>query len=261
MSNEVATKYPIVIAPHWGSTGESYSGIVKKLCAKGIDIRYPTYKIAYAGSERRAEELKDFILRHFIDNPEYQREWHSKYPNEQLKINIIAHSQGCLYSRHMISNLDMGPHVASWTGLAGPMRGTPLADFALRFRILFPLFSKDFKDSVESISEKYVQNEFRADDVTDVRYQSWSAIVNRVYWKWWKEYILWLIMKLKGYDNDIWVPTESQWHGCRRETLGKDCYYGVHHMAFLGPWHTYNPCFDAEQFWIDIITELKRDDC
>ena len=47
------------------------------------------------------------------------------------KINLIGHSHGCLYSRYAISNLGMGSKVASHTSIAGPHRGSVMADLIM----------------------------------------------------------------------------------------------------------------------------------
>ncbi len=51
--------------------------------------------------------------------------------NGYTKVNIIAHSQGALVSRYMVSSLGMASKVASVTTINGVNRGTPVADIAL----------------------------------------------------------------------------------------------------------------------------------
>jgi len=46
-------------------------------------------------------------------------------------VHIIAHSQGGLDSRYMISHLDMAKQVRSLTTIATPHRGSPVADWAI----------------------------------------------------------------------------------------------------------------------------------
>ncbi len=46
-------------------------------------------------------------------------------------VHIIAHSQGGLDSRHMISHLDMANQVCSLTTIGTPHRGSPVADWAI----------------------------------------------------------------------------------------------------------------------------------
>lgn len=47
------------------------------------------------------------------------------------KVNIVAHSQGGLDARYLISSLGYGGKVASLTTVSTPHRGTPVADVAL----------------------------------------------------------------------------------------------------------------------------------
>jgi triacylglycerol lipase len=51
--------------------------------------------------------------------------------NGYSKVHIIAHSQGALVSRYMVSSLGMSSKVASVTTVNGVNRGTPVADIAL----------------------------------------------------------------------------------------------------------------------------------
>ena len=47
------------------------------------------------------------------------------------KINLIGHSDGCLYTRYAISNLGMASKVASHTSVGGPHRGSSVADILM----------------------------------------------------------------------------------------------------------------------------------
>lgn len=51
--------------------------------------------------------------------------------NGYTKVNILAHSQGALVSRFMVSSLGMASKVATVTSVNGVNRGTPIADIAL----------------------------------------------------------------------------------------------------------------------------------
>ncbi|MCP4134945.1 MAG: hypothetical protein GY754_28480 [bacterium] len=47
------------------------------------------------------------------------------------KVNIVAHCLGGLDSRYMISNMDMGDKVASWTSISTTHRGSVIVDYLL----------------------------------------------------------------------------------------------------------------------------------
>lgn len=51
--------------------------------------------------------------------------------NGYSKVHILAHSQGALVSRYMISSLGMASKVSTMTSVNGVNRGTPVADFTL----------------------------------------------------------------------------------------------------------------------------------
>ena len=63
------------------------------------------------------------------------------------KVNIIAHSKGGLDSKYMIQNLNMEDHVASFTTLCTPHKGSPMASWFLkwpRWMLKFLAFWIDF---------------------------------------------------------------------------------------------------------------------
>lgn len=51
--------------------------------------------------------------------------------NGYTKVHIIAHSQGALVSRYMVSSLGMASKVSTVTSVNGVNKGTPIADIAL----------------------------------------------------------------------------------------------------------------------------------
>lgn len=68
------------------------------------------------------------------------------------KVNLIAHSQGALTARWMISNLDMAEHVNSLITLSGPHRGVPLTRLALG-EVAFPEW---MIDPVENVITRFL---------------------------------------------------------------------------------------------------------
>jgi len=172
-----ATKYPVVIAPHWGHRPDrtDYDCVMRHLRGKGADIFVATYSKRFNGTPDCARDLKRFIL-YIMNETEYGRVWRERHPGEEMKVNIIGHSRGCHDSRYMISNLGMGDKVASWAGLAGEALGTPLADRAMRF-LGRRRIRTDFKESIYTLSSAYMREVYHAPNVEGVYYQSWSAIV------------------------------------------------------------------------------------
>lgn len=115
--------YPIVLVhgfSGWADAGplEYFFGVLDDLEAQGeLEVFTPALP-PYGSSEQRAE-----VLGAFIDQVirETRRE----------KVHLIAHSQGGVDSRRVVSALGYASKVASLTTVASPHRGTPLADAAL----------------------------------------------------------------------------------------------------------------------------------
>jgi len=109
------------------------------------------------------------------------------------RINLIAHSQGGLDSRYLISSLGYGDRVSALTTIATPHQGTPIADAALGLLpevtedVLSPLLNflgavaagseSDAQASFVSLSEDHVQNVFNPANPDDPRvsYISWTG--------------------------------------------------------------------------------------
>lgn len=109
------------------------------------------------------------------------------------KINIIAHSQGGLDSRRLISTLGYGDRVSALVTFATPHQGTPVTDVALGLlpgageEALFLLLNllgasvagseSDAEASFYSLSQEYVVNEFNPSNPDDERvsYISWTG--------------------------------------------------------------------------------------
>jgi hypothetical protein len=303
------TVYPIVVAHHWGPPLHEecdqnnkncieyyYRPVISLLQERGADIRVVVYKYDYDTTPHRAQELKDFILKNYINNREYLNKWKARNPGKHFKVNIIASSQGCQDSRYMISNLGMAEYVAAWTGLVGESKGTPLADLLLSLYFkpyltslinwfLLTLYHREYPDqeaidryvaSLRSLSEDYMQNKgeygtggkyegkgYRADYISTIYYQSWGAKVNRIPIIWWDYYPIWRYVKWKRGDNDIYSPLTSQIHPVdkvvnRGILEGDRSSQGVHHSAFCGSLNRYNPGWDQDRFWIDLVLGLKK---
>jgi len=171
-----ATHYPIVLSHHWSGTAEvSFLGddwVDDDFRAWGVKLAlesegaivYQPDKVPYASHETRGRLLYrkcagDTLAEQLCEGPDPQTidgveaammdycgdqsKWgidYQTYENciEQIKINIVCHSQGCPDSRYMISAMTnrltghpMYEHVASWTSIAGANNGTSLADLAL----------------------------------------------------------------------------------------------------------------------------------
>ena len=117
--------------------GDYFNGIPDWIHDNGCEVITPQVE-GIGTNETRAESLKRQI---------------NKATN--LPVHIIAHSQGGLDSRHMITHLGMAEKVRTLTTIATPHRGSPIADWAISktqkigiFKVLewSPMDTQAFKD-------------------------------------------------------------------------------------------------------------------
>ena len=112
------TRYPIVLIHGfcgWGylSNFAYFYGVADRLAAEGYEVLEPQLT-AVGTIEERAAQLAEQI--------------DSAYPGR--RVNLVAHSQGGVDARYLISSMGWGDRVASLTTIAAPHRGTALADVA-----------------------------------------------------------------------------------------------------------------------------------
>jgi triacylglycerol lipase len=131
--------YPIVL--HHGFAGfrdigpvNYYYNVARDLRAQGETV-YEAEVTPFNPPEVRAVELA-----HFIDTVLAE--------TGSAKVILVAHSQGGLDSRYMISSLGYGDRVALLATIATPHRGTRIADAVLGN---VPGLSSDFVDSIAEL--------------------------------------------------------------------------------------------------------------
>lgn len=110
------------------------------------------------------------------------------------KVNLIAHSQGGLDARYLVSSLGYGPRVASLTTISSPHRGTAIADKALgllpggidgTFNTAIKSLGIDIADvnvraAMTALAERNAGAFAAANpDVAGVYYQSWAGVSSR----------------------------------------------------------------------------------
>jgi triacylglycerol lipase len=149
-----ATRYPIVLM-HGYAGVDSYFGVLDYFFDVRATLAGPGY-VSYtpsvapiATSERRAEQLEP-LLEAILEE------------TGARKLNLIAHSQGGLDARVLVSGRGWSDRVASITTVATPHGGIPLllANF---------LSIQDFSpDAMEVFNETYK-------DAVGVEYWSWSS--------------------------------------------------------------------------------------
>ncbi|MDA8141641.1 MAG: hypothetical protein M0036_23605 [Desulfobacteraceae bacterium] len=175
------TKYPIIMAHGMGfvptaTYPNSFPGIVEALRARGATVFTPTVE-PLGPTREKAEEFKTEFLK-------------IKAVSGAPKYNILCHSHGALYTRDAISNLGLGPYVASWTSAAGVNHGTVIAQMMTTLSEvapgladmiggLLPVSGDPAKLAVniEQLTPDYVINTFNPNtpNVKGIYYQSWCG--------------------------------------------------------------------------------------
>ncbi|MCD6498839.1 MAG: triacylglycerol lipase [Deltaproteobacteria bacterium] len=253
----VTTRYPIVLVHGWTGFDQVgplvyFYGVKDALEQAGFLV-YTANLDPYNSVKYRSEELEDEVL-------DFLRESHSD------RVNLVAHSQGGLDSRRLISTLGFGDRVSALVTIATPHHGTPIADIAMgdlpgptdeALDFLLNLLGattvqsrSDAKAAFKSMTTDFVQNEFNPANPNDPRvtYISWTGLtcplgvrcgdVCDVEIRWSYDLIY-----LNAGDNDGIVPVESAKWGDFRGLLPADHFdevgqlFGVtgpnfHHLDF-----------------------------
>jgi triacylglycerol esterase/lipase EstA (alpha/beta hydrolase family)/ferritin-like metal-binding protein YciE len=178
-----ATRFPIVLVHGW--TGWDSIGSYEYFYQVPETLRGLGYRVTvvtldpYNSIEKRSGQLAPQVDQALVDH-------HAR------KVDLIAHSQGGLDSRRLISTLGYGDRVSSLVTVATPHRGTAVCDVALGYlpgftvdmtSVLLNLLGaavsqqSDAEASFHDLSEKYVQEEFNPQTPDDPRvaYSSWAG--------------------------------------------------------------------------------------
>lgn len=268
-SDTCDTRYPVVLAHGMGASAkivgimDYWWGIEGPLEDEGCDV-YITSVNGMDSTVNKAIDFKkqvDYILA----------------ISGAGKVNIIGHSHGTIYSRYAITNLGMASNVASHTSIAGPHRGSELADLimfsfndgtvnalggALDLVYTF-LFGDSDPNSVANgydVTTRYMTTfNNSTPNVSGIYYQSWAAKA-----KWGCPSVLleipWMLMLSQGSgSNDGLVSVNSaKWGNFRGVEDAAWWSPGCDHLNIVGMFFGITPGFDAPDFYIDVVSDLKN---
>jgi len=195
------------------------------------------------------------------------------------KANIIGHSHGTLYTRYAITNLGLASKVASYTSIAGPHRGSAVADVVvgvvpdslewlvgdtLDFVYAF-IFGDTNPNSLQNgydLTRSYMTNTFNPNtpNVAGIYYQSWAAKIKMmaVDARNWYFIATWPILLAYEGDNDGLVSVNSAKWGTFRGVQEASWYSaGCDHLNIVDQLFGVTPGFDAPDFYVSIVSELK----
>lgn len=267
-SSACATKYPIVMAHGMGASAEILGivdywwGIPDALRGEGAKV-YITSVNGMDSTRNKAVSFKNQFMQ-------------IKALTGAAKLNIIAHSHGTIYTRDAISNLGLSPYVASYTSIAGPHRGSAIADViigivpdslewlvgdTLDFVYAF-IFGDTNPNSLENgynLTRPYMQNVFNPNtpDKAGIYYQSWAAKAKISCPNLFLE-PTWLVLLAYEGDNDGLVSVNSAKWGTFRGIQSAAWYSpGCDHFNIVDQVFGITPGFDAPGFYVDVVKDLK----
>lgn len=262
------TKYPIVLAHGMGAQAkivdivDYWWGIEDALEDEGADV-YITSVNGMDSTANKAASFKKQLLDILAISG-------------KSKANIIGHSHGTIYTRYAISNLGLAPKVASYTGLSGPHRGSSVADFIFKIvpdqgwtlvgdalDIVYTfVMGDDDPNSLENgweMTRPYMQNVFNPNcpNVAGLYYQSYTSKIryasNSIILE-----VPWLICLANEGDNDGLVSVSSaKWGNFRGVIEGAWWSGGVDHLNIVNQFFGITPGFDAPEFYVDMVGDLK----
>jgi triacylglycerol lipase len=196
------TRFPIVFMHGFGDSGDSeyFQLIAQSLRSRGFVVYLPTVSPVNSMETRAAqwaEQIDELV-------------------GPDAKVNMIAHSQGGLDARYMISTLGWGgrvgalatlstPHYGSaWCDLAGlvPDFLTPIIDWVMN------LFGMDW-DGIVELSTDYVRNEFNPANPDDPRVAYYSLQADAAENCTWQLEIPHFLLGLMEGPNDAVVGVAS----------------------------------------------------
>jgi triacylglycerol lipase len=176
----LANRVPLPIVLLHGAAGfdrigplDYYYGVKSRLRAEGFQV-YATSVDPFQRIEVRAGQLATQISQILAS---------SRAP----RVHLIAHSQGGMDARYLISQLGFGNRVASLTTISTPHRGSRVADVALGLipgpavdavAFLLDLLAgggQDLEGQAYQLTERYAANEFDPNNPNDPRVSYYSV--------------------------------------------------------------------------------------
>ncbi len=267
-STAAATKYPIVLAHGMGASAEILGivdywwGIPGALEDEGAKV-YITSVNGMDSTRNKAVDFKNQFM-------------YIKAITKTEKLNIIAHSHGTVYTRDAISNLGISAYVASYTSIAGPHRGSAVADVVvgvipdsmewlvggtLDFVYAF-IFGDTSPNSLENgynMTRSYMQNTFNPNtpDKSCVYYQSWAAKAKTSCPNLFLEPTWLLLLAYEGANDGLVSVNSAKWGNFRGIEDAAWYSVGCDHFNIVDQVFGITPGFDAPEFYVDIASDLK----
>ncbi len=265
------TKYPIVMAHGMGASAEILGivdywwGIPDALRDEGATV-FLTSVNGMDSTRNKAQAFRTQFLQ-------------IKAVTGAAKLNIIGHSHGTIYTRDAITNLGLASSVASHSSIAGPHRGSAIADVVVGivpnslewlvgdtldfvYAYLFGDTNPDSLQNAYDLTRPYMINTFNPNtpNVSGVYYQSHAAKIKTmaVNARNWYFIATWPILLYHEGANDGLVSVNSAKWGNFRGVEDASWYSaGCDHLNIVDQLFGYTPGFDANGFYVDLAADLK----
>lgn len=265
------TRYPIVLAHGMGVSAkvlgiiDVWWGIEEALEEEGATV----YKTSVNGMDSTTDKAADFkgqvmeILA--LTGAE--------------KVNIIGHSHGTIYTRYAISNLGLAPYVASYTSLGGPHRGSAIADLIMYeipdwllnaggdvidfvYAYVFGDTDPDVLQNGSDLCTDFMTGVFNPNtpDVPGIYYQSWAFKVKTMPPNIIMEPTWLALLAIEGANDGMVSVNSAKWGNFRGVEDAAWYSSGCDHLNTVGHLFGYTPGFDAPQFFVDVVADLKTRD-
>lgn len=265
-STTCATRYPVVLSHGMGAQAQIlgfinyWGGIPGELEDNGADV-YITSVNAMDATANKAAQWRQQVLQILA-------------VTGRAKVNLIGHSHGTLYTRYAISNLGMASRVASHTSIAGPHRGSVIADIIMGVipnsmewlvgGLIDLVMSFVMGDSNgNSVANGYdlirsnMINNFNPNtpNMSGVYYQSWAykikipSTLMGVTWA--------IMLPFEGANDGLVSVNSAKWGNFRGTIEGAWYGLGVDHMAAVGLMSLPTPGYDAADHFVNIVSDLK----
>lgn len=268
-TTKCATKYPVVLSHGMGAQAViagfiNYWGTIPSALKNNGANVYITSVNSVDSTANKAAQWKAQVLQILA-------------LSGKEKINLIGHSHGTLYSRYAISNLGMASKVASHTSIAGPHRGSVMADLIMG---ILPDWLEDLGGPVVDDIMGFIMGDVNGDivangydltrpnmavfnnntpNVASIYYQSYAYKITNALGGG-LMLATWAIMKPYEGDNDGLVSVTSAKWGNFKGVIDGGFWSGlggVNHLGAVGLLSA--PAgYDAPTHFVNVVADLKN---
>lgn len=266
-SNSCATRYPVVLSHGMGTQAmilgiiDYWAAVTGDLEDNGADV-YITSVNAMDSTANKGIQWKQQVLQILAITG-------------KSKINLIGHSHGTLYTRYAISNLGMAACVASHTSIAGPHRGSVIADIIMG---VIPDSMEWLVGGLIDLVMSFLMGDVNGNSVANGYDLVRSNMINvfnpntpnmpGVYYQSWAYKIklpttllaaTWAIMlPFEGANDGLVSVNSAKWGNFRGTIEGAWYGAGVDHMQAVGILSLPTPGYDPGDHFVSIVSDLKN---